>query len=135
MDLHGLQLPHHGLRHGLQVNLLEQLFPLLLYWPWCLQSCLSYIFLLLYSWLLLHSNFFLFLESVTAEALPLLLMGSILASIRHALEPAGIGSVLHGKSFWQLLTEISSVDSPTTKVLPGKPNTVVHHGTTMCRMD
>ena len=65
------------------------------------------------------------LKCVIPEALPLSLMGSALAlpSGRSVLEPAGTGSIRHRGSFWQLLTEANPVALPTTKTLPGKPNT------------
>ena len=52
-------------------------------------------------------------------------MGSASASGGSVLDPAGTGSVRHGGSFWQLLTEATPVAplSPATKTLPGKPNT------------
>ena len=46
--LQGTSLPHHGLHHGLRGKALlrrpEHLLPLLLHWPWGLQSCFSHIF-------------------------------------------------------------------------------------------
>jgi len=46
---------------------------------------------------------------VITEALPPLLMGWALASGRSILESAGFGSVEHGGSLWQLLTEATLV--------------------------
>jgi len=54
------------------------------------------------------------LNCVIPEVLPPLLMGSASASSRSVLEAAGIGSIGHGESFWQLLTE----DTPVAPWLP-----------------
>ena len=62
-----------------------------------------------------HCRFFFpLLKHVIPEALPLSLMGSALASSRSILELAGIGSVRHGGSFWQVLTEAT----PLAPLLP-----------------
>jgi len=53
--------------------------------------------------------FFPILKYVITEALPLSLMGSALASSRSILEPARTGSVGHGGSFSQFLTEATPV--------------------------
>jgi len=50
-------------------------------------------------------------------------MGSALASSRSVLELAGVGSVEHRGSFWQLLTETTSIAPPATNTLPRKPST------------
>jgi len=60
--------------------------------------------------------FLLLLNYVLPEALPPSLMGSALASRGSVLEPAGIASIGHRGSFWQLLTEATPV-APT----PQKP--------------
>ena len=53
-----------------------------------------------------------FLNYVIPEAPPPSLMGSALTSGGSVLEPAGIGSIRHRGSFWQLLREATSV-APT----------------------
>jgi len=97
--LQGHSLPHHALLHGLQGNLLwslEHLLPLLLHWPWCLQSCFSHIFsFLLSAAKCCYAGFFPLPNYVIPEALPGSLMGSALASSGSVLELAGIGSVRH----------------------------------------
>jgi len=97
---------------------LEHLFPLLLHWPWCLQS--SYSSLQLQNAL---THFFSFLKHVIPEALPPPLMGLCLAlsSIRSVLEPAGVGSVRHRRSFWQLLTEATPAAPPLPKPCHANP--------------
>ena len=107
VDLPGLQgdsLPHRGLPHGLQGNLCSSA------WStsspsFCTDLGVCRVVSLTCShsslWLqfLLSSNFFPLLKYVLPEALPPLLMGSDLASGRSVLEPAGIGSVRHRRSF------------------------------------
>jgi len=113
VDLRGLQrdnLPHHGLHHELQgktlLRCLEHLLPLLLHWPWCLQSCFFHIVSLLsLHCCLTPSFFFRFLKYVIPEVLPLSLNGLALASGGSVLERAGTGCIRHGGSFSQLLTE------------------------------
>jgi len=75
----------------------ESHLPLLLHWPWCLQSCFFHIFSLLYPLKVLTLP--PLLTCVFTEALPLLLMGLVLVSVGSVLEPAGTGSVRHGGSF------------------------------------
>jgi len=52
------------------------------------------------------------LHCTTPEVLRPWLMSSPSASGRSILEAAGIGSIRHGGSFWQLLTEAAPVASP-----------------------
>jgi len=96
--------------------LLEHLLPLLLHRSWCLQSCFSHIHTPLS-----HCSFLPLLKYIITEVLPPLLMGSALASRGYILELAGIGSVRHSGSFWQLLTDTTPVYPllPT----PCKPST------------
>jgi len=61
--------------------------------------------------LLLCSSFFPLLKTAIPELLGPSLMGSALASSGSVLELAGIGSVGHGRSFWQLLTEATPAAS------------------------
>jgi len=67
----------------------------------------------------------LLLKYVIAEVLPPLLMGLALASSGSVFEPAGIGSIRHGGSFLQLLTEATPVSPSATKTLQRKSNTVL----------
>ena len=60
-------------------------------------------------------RFLPFLEYGVTEALPTLLMSSGLASSRSTLEPAVTGSVQHGGSYWQLLTEATPAALPLPK--------------------
>ncbi|GAB0208824.1 mitochondrial enolase superfamily member 1 [Grus japonensis] len=122
--LHGLQgdsLLHHGLHQGLQGDLCSG--------TWSTSSpsictdlgvCrVSYIFSLLSpAAKALSLTVFLLLKYVITEAL----IGLALARGGPVLEPAGIGSVRHRGSFWQLLTEATPVAPPATKTLPRKPN-------------
>ena len=94
---------------------LEHLLPLL-QWPWCLQGCLPHIFFILSPATVPILQFFSFLNYVIPEALPSL-TGSALASSRSVSEPAGVGSIGHGGSFWQLLTEAAPV-VPHSQNLP-----------------
>jgi len=106
MDLHRLQwdsLPHHGVHHGLQGNLCSS--------TWGISSLAFFTDLgvcravsLLYSLLSPAANcpyvgFFPLLKYVIPEALPPSLVGAALASSRFVLEPAGIASVGHRRSF------------------------------------
>ena len=101
----GESLPRH----------LEHLLPLLLHWPWCLQSCFSHIFSLLCpAAKCCYAGFFRLLKYIIPEVLPLSLMGSALASGRANLEPSGTGSMGPGGSFWQLLAR----DTPVALMLP-----------------
>jgi len=75
-------------------------------------------------WLQLCSGFFSLLKYVIAEALPPLLVGLALASGRCVLEPAGLGSVGDGGSFWHRVREANPVPPCTTKTLPRKPHTI-----------
>ena len=72
---------------------------------------------------LFSCSFIALLKYVIPEVLPLSLIDSALASSRSVLEPAGIGSIRHRGSFWQLLTEATPIAPPATKTLPRKPNT------------
>ena len=65
-----------------------------------------------------------FLKYVITEALPPSLMGSALASRRSILDPAGIGSIRHGGSFWHLLTEATLAAPPLPKPCHANP---IHH--------
>jgi len=67
------------------------------------------------------SLFLLFLKDVITEALPLALTGLALASGRSVLEPAGTGSIRHGGSFSQLLTEATPVAPPLPKSYHANP--------------
>lgn len=73
------------------------------------------------------AGYLLLLNSVIPEALPLSLLGSALASGGSVLEPAGIGSLRHGESFWQILTKETPVAPPAAKTLPCKPNSRCSH--------
>ena len=64
--------------------------------------------------LLLHRFVFPLLKYFVTEELPLMLMGSALARDRSILEPVGIGSIGHGGSFSQLLTEATPVAHPAS---------------------
>jgi len=67
-------------------------------------------------------RFFLpLLEYVITEALPRLLIGLALASGGSILEPAGIGSIRHGGSFSQLLTEATPTAAPLPKPCHSNP--------------
>lgn len=104
----GAQPPHHGLHHRLHENLLcclDHLHTLLPHWPGCLHG-----YFLTYSHSSLfclqlpqQGNFFPFLKYVIPEALPILLMGSALATSRSIVLTSGIGFVGHGGNFKQLL--------------------------------
>ena len=107
MDLHGLQgdsLPHHGLHHGLQGNLCSG--------AWSTSSpsfftdlgvCRVVSLTYSHSSLLTAAGVMQFfpplLKYAITEALPLLLMGSALASGGSVLEPAGINFIGHRGSF------------------------------------
>ena len=67
-------------------------------------------------------DFFPLLYYVIPEALPPSLMGLTLASSGSVLETAGIGSIGHGESFWQLLTKNNPVPTPLPK--PCHPNPI-----------
>ena len=57
-------------------------------------------------------------------------MGLALASGESVLELVGIGSIRHGGSFWQLLTEATPVASPLPKPChanPVQPHCSVSH--------
>jgi len=114
VDLHGLQghsLPHHGRHHELQGHLCSS--------AWSTSSpsfctdpgvcrAVSHHLTPLFS--CSSADFFSpLLNYVIPKVLPLSLMGSALASGGSVLEPAGTGSVGHGGSFWQLLTEATPV--------------------------
>jgi len=72
----------------------------------------------------LHSlGVFFLLNYVIPEALPPLLMGLALASGGSILEPTGTGSVRHGGSFWELLTEATPVAPPLPKPCTQTRNT------------
>jgi len=122
MEFHGLQghsLPHHGLHHELQAKVLcsgvsNTSFPLLLHCPSCLLS-FSHIVSLLSLTAVPPQFFPPLLSYVIPEVLPLSLMGSALASGGSVLELAGTGSVGHGGSFWQLLTEATPIAPPLPK--------------------
>jgi len=58
---------------------------------------------------MVSGRFFPFLKYVVTEALPSSLMGMALVSGRSVLKLAGIGSIRHGGSFSQLLTEATAV--------------------------
>lgn len=62
-------------------------------------------------------------DNKLSEILPTLLTSSALASRASILEAAGNGSVQHGDTFWNLLTEATPSATLTTKTLPYKPNT------------
>jgi len=72
--------------------------------------------------LLFHHRFFPLLNYVITEALPPSLMGWALASSGSVLEPAGTGSVGHGRSFLKLLTEAT----PVAPLLPKPCHTNQH---------
>lgn len=98
---------------------LDCLLPLFLHRPWGLQSCLSYIFSLLYPsfWC---AVIFPFLKYATTEVFPLFLMGSALPNGGSVLEPAGSHSDIMAApdvSSHRLLTQ-----SPATKTLPHRSN-------------
>jgi len=131
VNLHGLQgdsLPHHGLHHRLQGKSLCS--------GACSTSSPSFFTALgicrVASLTWSHSSlssatswqvFFPLLEYVTTEVLPSSLTGLALTSGESVLELAGIGSIRHGGSFLQLLTEATSIAPPTSKFLPHKPTT------------
>ncbi|KAM9616085.1 uncharacterized protein ACIBXB_020459 [Morphnus guianensis] len=127
VDLHGLQgdsLPHHGLPRGLQGNLCSGAWsisspPSALTWG-AAGLFLSHVLtpLSLAAVSVPQQLFFPLLRSVIPEVLPLSLMGSALSSSGSVLEPAGIGSVGHGGSFWHLLTESTPVAPPPPPPLP-----------------
>jgi len=122
MDLHGLQghsLHHQGLLHGLQGNLCSDTCstsspPFALTFASAAELFFSHILTLLSCCKMLLSRGFFLLNYVIPEVLLLSLMVSALASSRSTLELAGTGSVGHGGSFWQLLTEAS----PVSPLLP-----------------
>jgi len=60
-------------------------------------------------------HFLTLLKDVIIEALPLLLMGSALASGGSILKLADIGSVRHRGSFWHVLSEATPADLPLHK--------------------
>lgn len=73
----------------------------------------SLIFTPLWPELLLHSP--PLLKHLIPEKLPPLLMGSALASRGSVLEPGGLGSIRHRRSFSQLVTEATPVALPLPK--------------------
>jgi len=112
VDLHGLQgdsLPHHGLHHGLQGKTFYSGILRIFSPSFFTDPAVCRVVSLTWS----HSSLstaapqqvFPLPKYAVAEALPLSLMGSVLASSGSILEPAGIGSIRHGGSFSQLLTE------------------------------
>jgi len=110
VDLPGLQghsLPHHGLLHGLQGNLCSGISSTSS--PSFTNLSVCGVLTPLCGYKKVLHGVFLLLNCVIPEALPPLLMGSALASGGSVLEPAGIGSILHGGNFWQLLTEATPV--------------------------
>jgi len=130
VDLHGVQgdsLPHHGLLHELQGKTLCS-------GAWSTSSpsfstdlgvcravsLTSSHFSLLTA---IPQQVFPLLKYVIIEALPPSLMRSALASGGSVLEPAGTGSIRHGGSFWQLLTEAT----PVAPLLPKPCHTNPQH--------
>jgi len=126
MDLHGLQgqnLPHHGLLHGLRGNPAPGALPP----PPSSLTLVSAVLVLpriltrLLSCKMPLCSFSPLLKYVITEVLPLSLMGSALASGGSVLEPAGIGFIRHGGSFWQLLTEATPIAPPLPKPCHANP--------------
>lgn len=66
----------------------------------------------------LHNNYFFFLNTLSPEILPPLLIGSALA----ILELAGIGFTRHRGHFWKLLTRTHFCSHIATKILAWKTN-------------
>jgi len=118
VDLHRLQehnVHHHGLHHGLQVNLCSSTRST------SSPSFFAYfgvfrVVSLTYSHSFLPASvaqqFLPWLEYVITEVLLLLLLGSDLASSSFFLELVGTGSAGHGGSFWYLLTACSGPTLP-----------------------
>jgi len=96
---------------------LENVLPLPLHWPWYLQTCFSHIVSLLSLNCHFSQQFFFLplLNYVITEALPPSLIGLALASSGSILELAGTGSIRHGGSFSQLLTEATPIAPPLPK--------------------
>ncbi|KAM9591174.1 uncharacterized protein ACIBXB_006073 [Morphnus guianensis] len=120
VDLHGLQgdnLRHHGLHHGVQGNLCSGTYstssPSFTDLGVCRVVSLTYSHSSLPAAVAQH--FFPLLKNVITEALPLLLIGSALASGGSVLELADIGFVRHRGSFQQLLIEATPVTPPLPK--------------------
>jgi len=118
MDLHGLQgdsLPHHGLLHGCRgISALMSATPPPPPSSLTLVSVELFLCHILTPLLRteLHccaAGFFPLLKYVIPEALPPSPPGSGLTSSGSVLEMAGIGSIGHGGSFSQLLTEATPV--------------------------
>lgn len=61
------------------------------------------------------------LKHIISEVLPPSLTGSVLASSGCILQPAGIGSVGHEGTFWQLLTENPLYSPPLPKLCHATP--------------
>jgi len=95
---------------GISVPVPEYLLPLLPHQPWCLQSCLSHIFLAV-SLTAAAQCFLPFLKYLTTVAPPASLTGLPLGSNGSILEPAGTGSVGGRGSLWCLLTK-STPEAP-----------------------
>jgi len=115
-----IHLLWHGLLHGLQVyicstvdlhGLQEISAPAPGTPPPCLSGCDC----------CCAKVFFALLKYVITEALPPSLMGLALASSRSIVESAGTGSIRHGGSFWQLLTEATSAAPPLPKPCHANP--------------
>jgi len=128
VDLHGLKgdnLPHHGLHHELQGRLSAPASRAPLPPPSSLTLVPAELFLShslsRLSQLPFPAGFFALLKYVIAEALPPLLTGLALASGRSILELTGTGSVRHGESFYQLLTEATPIASPLPKPCHANP--------------
>lgn len=103
--LQGDSLLFHGLHKLLENTLLqhrEDLPPLLLHWPWCLQGCLSHFSYSSFSQLL-HSVFHSF-KCVITEVI---VCGSAVPCSESVLGLAGTGSVWHGDNVWSFLTEVT----------------------------
>ena len=97
------------------------LHPLLLHWPWCLQSCFFHIVSLLSTAVSPQYFFLPLLKYVITEVLPPLLICLVLASGGSILEPASTGFIRHGGSFSQLFTEATPISSPLPKPCQANP--------------
>lgn len=86
----------------------ENLPQLLLHWPWCVQSCSSHLFLLLF-WAAIVPALFPHIKCVIPEVLLWLLMDLAFVSGGSILELTGFSSVGHGGCFWHLLSDATSV--------------------------
>lgn len=126
----GVLLPHHGLYYRLQRNICSGAWNIFCP-PFSTGLDVFRVVSLTFSHSSLHLQLllpscsappspFLF-RCIIPEALPLLLMGSTLASGSSILEPAGAGSIEHRGTIYHLLTGAASVAPPLAKPCHANP--------------